>query len=415
MKTPIADYLDDLLDDVRDRDAGAVADYIPDLADAPTDRLAAAVCTINGVLYTAGDDDVEFSMQSISKAFTYALALEQHGLDKLLEIVGMEPSGEAFNELSLDDATKRPMNPMINAGAIAVNQVIDGEEATVENRTETLRRFYSRLAGRELRIDEGLVESELGTSDRNMAIAYMLRSYGIVRDSARDAVESYVRQCAVMVTVSDLAVMGATLANGGVQPVTGEQIIERRVAQLVQAVMSSAGMYDAAGRWMATVGIPAKSGVSGGLLGTLPGQLGLATFSPRLDAQGNSERGKLVFQRFSHEGGMHLMSAETFGGAPVRVVKVVDDVTVFVLQGSMDFNGAEVFLRTAETHEFRTDTVCIDIHRVNRFNRIARTMTLEGMRRMREDGLTVQLLDPEGVLEDPDLGDGTYPEIVRED
>lgn len=216
MKTPIADYLDDLLDDVRDRDAGAVADYIPDLADAPTDRLAAAVCTINGVLYTAGDDDVEFSMQSISKAFTYALALEQHGLDKLLEIVGMEPSGEAFNELSLDDATKRPMNPMINAGAIAVNQVIDGEEATVENRTETLRRFYSRLAGRELRIDEGLVESELGTSDRNMAIAYMLRSYGIVRDSARDAVESYVRQCAVMVTVSDLAVMGATLANGGV-------------------------------------------------------------------------------------------------------------------------------------------------------------------------------------------------------
>ncbi|MGO1948557.1 MAG: glutaminase [Mycobacteriaceae bacterium] len=415
MQIPIADYLNEILDQLRDRDSGEVADYIPELASADPTPLAAALCTTQGRIYSAGDDGREFTIQSISKPFAYAVALQECGVGKVLGTVGMEPSGEAFNELSLDGETHQPVNPMINAGAITVNQLINGEDSGVDDRVDVIVDYFSRLAGRELRVDESVTGSELDTADRNLALAHMLRSYGIISDSATDAVTSYTRQCSVLVTVKDLAVMGATLALGGVQPVTGERILEPLVCRQVQAVMASAGMYDGAGKWMASVGIPAKSGVAGGLMGTLPGQLGLATFSPRLDASGNSVRGAKIFRKLSDDMGLHLMSSVTRRGSSVRSIRQRGLVTVFRLQGGLDFSGAEEFLSAAATHDITTTRVVVDVRRVNECNPVGRRMVKEGLRRIREDGRRVAVLDPDGVLGDRTFSDGTTVDAADEE
>lgn len=414
MDIPLPQYLSATLDRVREDTSGAVADYIPELAAADPDPLAVALCTATGHVYSAGDDGVEFSIQSIAKPFAYAVALQEVGVEKVLATVGMEPSGEAFNELSLDGGTHRPVNPMINAGAIAVSQLINGEDSTVDDRVELLRHYFSRLAGRDLRIDERVTGSELATADRNLALAHMLRSYGIIADTAEDAVAGYVRECSMLVTVKDLAVMGATLALGGRQPVTGDQVLDPRVCRQVQSVMASAGMYDGAGKWMAGVGIPAKSGVAGGLLGTLPGQLGIATFSPRLDSSGNSVRGAEVFRILSDDMGLHLMSALPSRGSAVRSIRSRGLATVIRLQGGLGFTGAEDFLSTVAAHELTTTRVVVDMRRVNDTNSFGRAMVLEGLRRIREDGHRVAVIDPDGLLGDRRLDDGTQVETSED-
>ncbi|WP_010122153.1 glutaminase [Corynebacterium nuruki] len=414
MEIPLPHYLSATLDRVREDTSGAVADYIPELAAADPDPLAVALCTATGHVYSAGDDGVEFSIQSIAKPFAYAVALQEVGVEKVLATVGMEPSGEAFNELSLDGGTHRPVNPMINAGAIAVSQLINGEDSTVDDRVELLRHYFSRLAGRDLRIDERVTGSELATADRNLALAHMLRSYGIIADTAEDAVAGYVRECSMLVTVKDLAVMGATLALGGRQPVTGDQVLDPRVCRQVQSVMASAGMYDGAGKWMAGVGIPAKSGVAGGLLGTLPGQLGIATFSPRLDGSGNSVRGAEVFRILSDDMGLHLMSALPSRGSAVRSIRSRGLATVIRLQGGLGFTGAEDFLSTVAAHELTTTRVVVDMRRVNDTNSFGRAMVLEGLRRIREDGHRVAVIDPDGLLGDRRLDDGTQVETSED-
>lgn len=414
MEIPLPHYLSATLDRVREDTSGAVADYIPELAAADPDPLAVALCTATGHVYSAGDDGVEFSIQSIAKPFAYAVALQEVGVDKVLATVGMEPSGEAFNELSLDGGTHRPVNPMINAGAIAVSQLINGEDSTVDDRVDLLRHYFSRLAGRDLRIDERVTGSELATADRNLALAHMLRSYGIIADTAEDAVAGYVRECSMLVTVKDLAVMGATLALGGRQPVTGDQVLDPRVCRQVQSVMASAGMYDGAGKWMAGVGIPAKSGVAGGLLGTLPGQLGIATFSPRLDSSGNSVRGAEVFRILSDDMGLHLMSALPSRGSAVRSIRSRGLATVIRLQGGLGFTGAEDFLSTVAAHELTTTRVVVDMRRVNDTNSFGRAMVLEGLRRIREDGHRVAVIDPDGLLGDRRLDDGTQVETSED-
>ncbi|AGP30641.1 glutaminase [Corynebacterium terpenotabidum] len=414
MEIPLKSYLTEILDRVRDRDSGAVADYIPELAAADPTPLAVALCTSAGRVYSAGDDEREFSIQSISKSFTYAIALQEVGVEKVLGTVGMEPSGEAFNELSLEGGTHRPVNPMINAGAIAVNQLINGEDSSVDARVTVLLDYFSRLAGRELHIDERITGSELATADRNLSLAHMLRSYGVIAGSAADAVTGYVRQCSVLVTVRDLAVMGATLALGGRQPVTGEQVLDPRVCRQVQAVMASAGMYDGAGRWMASVGIPAKSGVAGGLMGTLPGQLGLATFSPRLDSSGNSVRGAEIFRILSEDMGLHLMSALPSTGSAVRSIRTRGPVTVIRLQGGLGFTGAEDFLAAAAAHELTTVRVVVDMRRVSDIDAFGREMVLEGLRRIRTDGHRIAVIDPDHLLGDRRLGDGTTVEETDE-
>ncbi len=414
MKTPIPDYLHQILEGVRADHTGSVSDYIPDLAEADPELLGVAVCTISGHVYGAGDDEAMFSMQSISKAFVYALALQELGREKVFGTVGMEPSGEAFNELSLEGETHRPMNPMINAGAIAVNQLINGEDSSVEDRVEVIRSFFSDLAGRELQVNEHLANNELEHADRNLAIAHMLRGHDVIHDNAHEAVTSYISQCAIEVNVRDLAVMSATLANGGVQPVTGQEILDQEVCRLTQSVMSSAGMYDGAGRWMATVGIPAKSGVSGGLIGTLPGQLGIATLSPRLNKHGNSVRGVEIFQRLSEDMGLHLMAADPAGTHAVRSIQLSEDDSIINLQGPVNFTAAENILHELEKHDFTGRRLILDVSRVSGFHRMGRKMVKEGLRRIREEGFEVAIYDPEDVMADFEFSDGTRaPEIER--
>ena len=411
MRTPVPEYLSELLDAVREKDGGAVADYIPELAKADPGLFGVALTTVDGRTYSAGDDEHEFSIQSISKPFAYAAALTDRGVEEIMSKISVEPSGEAFNELSLERGTNRPKNPMINAGAIAVHSLLMNPEASLEERAAHTVEFFSRLAGRELQMDEEVFRSEQETTDRNMALAHMLRNYGLFEEHAHNVVAGYVAQCAIRVTVRDLAIMGATLANGGVQPSTGERVCSPEVARQVLAVMVSAGMYDASGTWFADVGIPAKSGVAGGVLGVLPGQLGIGVLSPRLDAQGNSVRGVQVFRKLSDDMGLHLINVHAYGHDAVRSVRQVGRDLIIKLQGNIGFTGAESVLSQLEyVQPPEHGAVIFDLTRVTSLNDVGRRMLLEGMLRLKQDGARVGLIDTDGVLPDPDLGDGTYPE-----
>ncbi|WP_338887816.1 glutaminase [Rhodococcus sovatensis] len=408
MKSPVSDYLREVLDDLADDADGAVADYIPELMNADPDVFGIALTTVDGRTHSVGNDEVEFSIQSISKPFAYAAALTDRGFDSVADAVGVEPSGEAFNELSLEGDSRRPKNAMINAGAITTHSLLGSD---TEQRVERALAFFSTLAGRRLVVSESVCRSELDTADRNLAIAHMLRNYGILEEEAHAVVEGYTKQCSVNVTARDLSVMGATLANAGVHPVSKERVLSRAVARQTLSVMASSGMYDAAGHWLTAVGIPAKSGVSGGLLGALPGQAGVGVFSPRLDSHGNSVRGVKVFERLSDDMGLHLMDVEPYGSSVVRDIRVVDRELVVELQGVIQFTGAENILDGLENDDSGTSTVVIDVGRVDRLSDVGRRMVLEGMRRLALDGRTVALVDPDGVLPDPDFGDGRYPEI----
>ena len=416
MKQIIPDYLELMLDHVRDDETGEIATYIPALAKADPKTLGIGLCTTTGQVYSAGDDDAEFTIQSVSKPFVYALALQMYGIDEVAKVVGVEPSGEAFNEISLEEEGKRPVNPMINAGAIAVNQMINGSDSTVEDRVEIIGDFFSKLAGRQLEIDEECVDGELEGADRNLSIAHMLRSYDVISDEAHDAVLSYTRQCSYKVTVSDLATMAATLANGGIQPRTGDKLLDEDVCRHTLAVMSSAGMYDAAGRWMATVGIPAKSGVSGALIGMLPGQLGIATISPRLDSAGNSVRGVRIFEELSSDMGLHLMSTENrASSSAVRSVDEIGDNIVIALQGVVTFSAAEVILRVLEKQDFATKRVVLDVSRIIESHPMGRRMLKEGLRRIRATGHEIAVIDPEELLRQRLMDDGSQIPLVDEE
>lgn len=401
MRSPVPDYLAEILDACGD-DAGALADYIPELASADPDRLAVCVSTIDGTLYQAGDSGTGFSIQSISKPFVYALALAERGLDDVSQSIGVEPSGEAFNELSLERESRRPRNPMINAGALTAHALIGDPDDDVDSRVERVRRLMSDFAGRELQVDRSIYESEMSQAYRNLAIANMLRSYGVITQDPRDVVRGYTQQCSIAVTTADLATMAATLAAGGVQPTTGAQVVPPEVARQVLSVMMSCGMYDAAGDWMTTVGIPAKSGVSGGILGVMPGQLGLATFSPRLDPHGNSTRGVRICTRMSADMGLHIMQAPEPARSTVRRDRTLRGpdgslARVSSLQGSLQFSGAERVLRTI-TDGTPVALFVLDLRRVSSLDDVARRMLAEMLRRLQLDGAEVALLDPDHVL-----------------
>lgn len=417
MKSPIPDYLDEILDSVRSDDAGERADYIPELASADPDRLGAAFATLDGEIYCAGDTDGEFSIQSISKPFAYALALTDRGISAVLDKVDVEPSGEAFNEISLDDEG-RPLNPMINAGAITTHSLVGPEGCSAEERLERLTAGLSAFAGRQLSVDERVYGSELNDAHRNLAIAHMLRSYDILTEDPRVVVEGYTRQCSLMVTVHDLAVMAATLANQGVNPVTGERVVPASVIRQVLSVMSTCGMYDAAGDWTTQVGIPAKSGVAGGIIGALPGQLGIATFSPRLDKHGNSVRGVSLFERFSSDMGMHLMEVPAAARSVLRdhAPSGTETVRIFDLQGSIRFVGAERVVREVVGAEITENRVALDLTAVHSLDDVARRMLLEVARRLSMEGKEVFLIDPDIVIPDPDPGaDGQLTVVSRVD
>ena len=424
MKSPIPDYLEHVLDNARAINSGAPASYIETLAKADTSRLAVALAMVDGNVYSAGDDEVEFSAQSISKAFVYAIAIEDAGLEKVLEKIGVEPSGDAFNQLSLEKGTNRPMNPMINAGAITAHSLVVRPGASVEERTERILGVLSRLAGRELHVDEEVYAAEMRNSDRNMGIGHMLKAAGIITCDPRVAVKGYIRQCAINVNVRDLAMMAAVLCNAGVHPITGERIIPHASVRQVLSIMTTCGMYDAAGGWVSNVGIPAKSGVAGGIIGALPGQVGIAAFSPNLDERGNSVRGVAICEQLSRDMGLHMMDVSQIARATVHttVANIVPvggthsghrhQLLIFSLRGAVRFAGSERLTRAVARELGSPDpedpgsgshgnihAVVFSFRDVYSMNKIARRIVHEDIDRLLNEDRTIVVIDPSEVLQ----------------
>ena len=305
LETPLLRFIKETHTEFSRINAGEVASYIPELGKANPDHFGIAVATTDGHVYEAGDTQVPFTIQSVSKAMVFALALDLLGAERVEAAIGVEPSGEAFNSIRLR-ADNKPFNAMVNAGAIACSGLI--AESAGDEAFELIRTALGRFAGRDLGVDEAVFDSERSTGDRNRAIAYLLRTYGGVAGDVDRLLDVYFRQCSVLVTARDLAVMGATFANHGVNPLTGDTVSSNYAVARTLAVMSSSGMYDFAGEWIYRVGVPAKSGVGGGILAALPSQLGLGTFSPRLDMHGNSVRGIRTCEAISEAFDLHMLS-----------------------------------------------------------------------------------------------------------
>ncbi len=304
--SPFRNYLNDLHEKYQSLNDGAIANYIPELELAKPEWFGICVVTNDGQMFEVGECDQLFTIQSISKAFVFGLALEDYGREYVNSKVSVEPTGEAFNSIVLDEATNRPYNPMVNAGAIATADLIKGK-----NGTERLKRVLARFrrdTGRDHDINVPVFLSEKSTGNRNRAMTYLMLNFGMVSEKIDETLDLYFQQCSIMVNARDLAMLSATLANGGINPITKERAIDERYVQDVVTVMLTCGMYDASGEWAYRIGMPAKSGVGGGIAAVAPGKLGIGTFSPLLDAKGNSVRGIKVCEDLSKDFGLHLFN-----------------------------------------------------------------------------------------------------------
>jgi glutaminase len=297
---------------------GTVATYIPELARATPDDFGVCVATAAGQTFSAGDCDRGFTIQSISKPLVFGMAIEEVGDAHVRQFVGVEPSGDAFNAIELQPGTNRPFNPMVNSGAIAVTALLHlryGDAAF-----ELMLARFSEAAGRPLAIDPDVYESERRTGHRNRAIAHLLLNFGMVHDAAEAALDLYFRQCAIVVTTRDLAAIGATLANVGRNPVTGRAVFDSHSVKAMLSIMFTSGMYDYSGEWAYRVGVPAKSGVSGGVMAVVNRQIGIASYSPPLDARGNSRRGIEVCTELACRFGLHAFDCLNTGSTFLETV-----------------------------------------------------------------------------------------------
>ncbi|HZC95650.1 MAG TPA: glutaminase A, partial [Bradyrhizobium sp.] len=362
-KPPLLRFLNACHTDFLAETSGAVADYIPELGKADPAHFGISLATLDGHVYEVGDTQIPFTIQSISKPFVFALALDTLGAARVESAIGVEPSGDPFNSIRLN-AENHPFNPMVNAGAIACSGLI--HEAKRDGAFECIRQALSRFAGRDLGVDEAVYSSESLTGDRNRAIAYLLRTSGVINDNVASVLDVYFRQCAVLVTARDIAVMAATLANRGINPVTGEQVVTPYAISRTLSVMTSSGMYDYAGEWIYRVGIPAKSGVGGGILAALPARLGLGSYSPKLDRHGNSVRGIKVCEALSAHYDLHMLNRSdnarnsviadyNIGNSPSRrsrrpheqgiLSAHQHDVRIFELVGALSLSGVDYVSR----------------------------------------------------------------------
>jgi glutaminase len=270
-------------------DEGKNADYIPALARVDSKLFGIALVTVDGKVAKKGDVDAPFSIQSISKVFTLASVIETAGYEAVLEKVGVDATGQVFNSIVAIELMKgQEMNPFVNPGAIATTSLVEGK--TPEEKWARILGIHEAFAGRKLTVDQEVYKSESDTNERNRAIALLMHAYGRLYYDPMVSTDLYTRQCSISVNAMDLAVMAATLANGGKNPITGKQVIAQENVQRILAVMATAGLYDDSGIWLYRVGLPAKSGVGGGIIAVAPGRFGVAVFSPPLDAAGNSVR-----------------------------------------------------------------------------------------------------------------------------
>ncbi len=295
---------------------GSVSEVYPALARADPQHFGIAVTGVDGHEVAVGDVEVRFPVMSVAKPFVFALAGERHGVDRVVDHLGANATNRPFNSLTaVEEGPAGRTNPMVNAGAIACTELLgEGEDAWGE-----LAGGLSAFAGRDLALDDEVLSSALATNLRNRAIAHLLHASGLVRDP-ESAADLYTRQSCLAVTARDLAVMGATLADAGVYPLTGRRVVSARTASRTLAVMVTAGMYERSGEWLVRVGLPAKSGISGGIVTAAPGKGGLGTYSPPLDPAGNSVRGGLAAARLSRTLGLDLFTAEVAERSPTRVL-----------------------------------------------------------------------------------------------
>ncbi|MBD9527640.1 glutaminase A [Paracoccus sp. PAR01] len=287
-------------------DQGAVSQVYPALAQMPAHLFGICAVGVDGQTYAVGDALHEFTIMSVSKPFVFALVCDLLGPTGARERLGVNATGYPFNSLAgIERLPGGRSNPMVNAGAIATTSLIPG--ATIDERWAALRDGLSRFAGRELALNEDVLTSALASNFRNRSLAWMLQGFGSIYSDPAEALELYTRQCALQVSARDLAVMGATLANGGFNPITREQVVKPQTCHHTLAVMLTAGLYETSGDWLYEIGLPGKSGVSGGIVTVAPGKAGLGLFSPPLDEAGNSVRGQLVAQFLSQRLGLDML------------------------------------------------------------------------------------------------------------
>jgi glutaminase len=428
----ITRIVDELHAELKGVDDGALADYIPELARVDPNLFGIALTTPDGYSHLVGDHDVPFTIQSVSKAFVYGLVIDELGPEEADARVDLEPSGDAFNEISLDPITSKPMNAMINAGAIAVTGLCPGDG--IDDRFGWLRRGLSAFANRDLGFDESVYRSESDTGHRNRAIAYLLRNGGVLGNKVDEDLDLYFRQCSLLVTAADLAVMGATLAHGGINPVSNERVISEDSVERVLSVMCSSGMYNASGTWIAQVGLPAKSGVGGGMVAVLPGELGLAAFSPRLDEQGNSVRGLRTCQALSRRFNLHLFNSPPLANHFIRRSYKLSDsgstrswasidqdyleqagstVSIIELQGDIVFATIERLAR-AVTEQSLVQMTILDCARIGLVDPSACRLLGQMTADLAGRGMQVIVVDPNGRFHDTRVELGEHCQVVEE-
>lgn len=418
---PVDFYLRALHAEISAITDGAVATYIPELAKANPAHCAIAIATADGALYAVGDADQDFTIQSVSKPFLYGCMLDELGRERVLKRVGVEPTGDAFNAMRFDEVNNRPMNPMVNAGAIGVAAMVSGRSAPA--RIEAVRAHFSRFAGRALAIDDKVMRSEQETGDRNRAIAAAMHKNGMMDGAPSEVLDVYFAQCSVLVTCRDLALMGAVLANDGVHPITGERVLKSESVCDVLTVMNTCGMYNYAGEWAYEIGMPAKSGVSGSIVAVIPGQAAIAVFSPPIDPNGNSLRAIAACKRMAQDFGLHVFRTNPSARSVIRRIvhgnvvrskrvrtseerRVLDEagaaVCVIEAQDVLYFGSAERLLREAAKLAESASTLILDLRRVYAVDEAARKLLaqLHGTLKQKGCALVFANVHTQGPLAD---------------
>lgn len=315
--TMLAQILQQVYERVEPERHGEVADYIPALAEVDPESFGLAIVTTSGKVCTAGDADTPFTIQSVSKPFTLAMALAEHGPEKVFAHVGSEPSGDAFNSVTLHPATNLPPNPMVNSGAISMAGLVHARYG--DDAFDQIRDTYRRFAGSDLGYSDEVYASEMDHAHRNRAIAHLLRGGEVIHGPPESVVSLYTQQCSQTVTATQLATMAATLANIGRNPITDDVIVDPLTVRHVLSMMLTCGMYDYAGHWAVNVGLPAKSGVGGGVMAVVNRQIGIGLYSPRLDPHGNSVRAIRACEELAEELGLHAFEFSNAGSSILSV------------------------------------------------------------------------------------------------
>lgn len=386
--SPIQSALKKIYERHKENFGGAIASYIPELKKANPSHFGISLATVDGMIYEVGETRENFTLQSISKVFVYGMALADHGINHVLDYVGVEPHGDSFNSIIFNPLNNRPFNPMVNSGAISTTSLIKGDNK--EHRLKRILEMFSSFMGHQALIDEKVFESERVTGNRNRAIAYLELSNDAICPPIDEHLELYFKQCSVLGNARDLAVMAATIAADGINPLTKERAQKAEHIHRILSIMQSCGMYDYSGSWMYHVGLPAKSGVSGGIMAVVPGLLGIGIYSPLLDERGNSVRGIAACRDFSREFNLHIFCSSPPVSSVIRRHYTGDqiwskrlrnkkeleilrtrahEIHVYELQGDLFFSSVEQICRNFSLTKEKISYVIFDGKHVSRIDK----------------------------------------------